>query len=106
MCEFHILADLSQAVLRAVASVRKTLAARAPKLGRGRPTRQTRQLVRQRERLQQQISDLFTHRHLFVQRHLSTAERETLQRITRGLPHLCALREIMDEVYFRQNFTC
>ncbi len=99
ICEFHILADLSRAVLRAVAKVRKDLAARQPKLPRGRPTRQTRPLVRQRQRLQQKIADLFTHRYLFVQHHLSPSEREILQRITRGLPHLRALREIMDEVY-------
>jgi len=99
ICEFHILADLSRAVLSAVAKVRKDLAARQPKLPRGRPTRQTRPLVRQRQRLQQKIADLFTYRHLFVQRDLSPTERQTLQRITRGLPHLRALREIMDEVY-------
>jgi len=99
ICEFHILADLSQAVLRAVAKVRKDLAARQPKLPRGRPTRQTRPLVRQRQRLQQKIADLFTYRHLFVQRDLSPREREMLQHMTRGLPHLRALRAIMDEVY-------
>jgi len=99
ICEFHILADLSQAVLRAVAKVRKDLAARQPTLPRGRPTRQTRPLVRQRQRLQQKIADLFTYRHLFVQRDLSPREREILQRMTRGLPHLRALRAIMDEVY-------
>jgi hypothetical protein len=99
ICEFHILADLSRAVLRAVAKVRKDLAARQPKLPRGRPTRQTRPLVRQRQRLQQKIADLFTYRHLFVQRDLSPTARQTLQRITRGLPHLRALRDIMDEVY-------
>ena len=45
------------------------------------------------------IGDLFEHRHLFVAHHLTPAERRTLQRITRGLPHLRTLREIMDEVY-------
>lgn len=99
ICEFHILADLSRAVLRAVATVRKDLAARQPHLPRGRPTRQTRPLVRQRQRLQQKGADLFTHRHLFVQRALSPAERKTLQRITRGLPQLRAVRDIMAEVY-------
>jgi hypothetical protein len=99
ICEFHILADLSRAVLRAVAKVRKDLAARQPKLPRGRPTRQTRPLVRQRQRLQQQIGDLFTQRHLFVQRDLSPTERQTLLHLTRGLPHLRTLRAIMDEVY-------
>jgi hypothetical protein len=99
ICQFHVLADLSKAVLHAVASVRKGLATRQPKLKRGRPTKQDRPLVRQRQRLQAKIADLFTHRYLFVQRHLTPSDRETLQRITRGLPHLRALRDIMDEVY-------
>ena len=99
LCEFHLLADLSRAVLSAVAQVRKSLEARKPKVGRGRPTPRTRPLVRQRQRLEQKISDLFTHRYLFVQRHLSLSEQETFQRITRGLPQLRALRAIMDEVY-------
>ena len=97
--EFHLLADLSRAVLSAVAQVRKSLEARKPKVGRGRPTPRTRNLVQQRQRLEQKISDLFTHRYLFVQRHLSPSEQETFQQITRGLPQRRLLREIMDEVY-------
>ncbi len=99
LCEFHILADLSRAVLSAVAQVRKSLEARKPKVGRGRPTASTRKLVQQRQRLEQKISDLFTHRYLFVQRQLTASEQETFRQITRGLPQLRALREIMDEVY-------
>ena len=99
ICEFHILKDLNQAVLRAVAQVRKQLAAQQPKLGRGRPLKTQRKLVQRRQRLQQKIADLFEHRHLFVQRHLTPSEQVTLQRITRGLPHLRALRDIVDEVY-------
>jgi hypothetical protein len=72
--------------VHAVASVRKGLATRQPKLKRGRPTTQSRPLVRQRQRLQAKVADLFTHRYLFVQRHLTPSERETLHRITRGLP--------------------
>ena len=34
-----------------------------------------------------------------MQHHLTDAERATLQRITRGLPHLRVLRQIMDEIY-------
>ena len=86
-------------MLHAVAKVRKTLMADKLSLGRGRPTARTRQLVQQRLRLEQEISDLFTHRYLFVQRHLTESEQETLLRITRGLPHLRTLRQIMDEVY-------
>jgi hypothetical protein len=99
LCEFHILKDLNQAILRAVAQVRKQLASQQPKLKRGRPTPQHRPLVQKRQRLQQKIVDLFEHRHLFVQRHLTPAEQATLQRITRGLPQLRALREIVEEVY-------
>jgi hypothetical protein len=99
ICEFHMLKDLNQAILRAVAQVRKQLTARQPKLGRGRPLRTQRNLVQKRQRLQQKIADLFEHRHLFVQRQLSPSERTTLHHIARGLPHLRALREIVEEVY-------
>jgi hypothetical protein len=99
LCEFHILKDLNQATLRAVAQVRKRLAAQQPKLGRGRPSGVKRQLAQKRQRLQQKIADLFEHRYLFVQHHLTEGERATLQRITRGLPHLRALRDITDEIY-------
>ena len=99
VCQFHVLADLSEAVLHAVAHVRKTLAAQKPKRRRGRPAKHERPRVRQAQRLQAKIADLFTHRYLFVQRHLTAGERAMLQRITRGLPQLRALRAIMDEVY-------
>jgi hypothetical protein len=99
ICEFHILKEVNHAVLRAVAQVRKQLAPQQPQLKRGRPPREQRPLVRKRQRLQQKIADLFKYRHLFVQRHLTPAERATLQRITRGFPHLRALREIVEEVY-------
>ena len=99
ICEFHILQDLNQAILRAVAQVRKQLAVQQPKLGRGRPKGNQRKLVQKRQRLQQKISDLFEHRYLFVQHHLTDTERATLQRITRGLPGLRLLRQIMDQIY-------
>ena len=99
ICEFHILKDVNHAVLRAVAQVRKQLATLQPKLKRGRPPREQRPLVQKCLRLQQKIADLFEYRHLFVQRHLTLAEQATLQRITRGLPHLRTLRTIVEEVY-------
>ena len=99
ICEFHVIKELNQAVIRAVAQVRKQLAARQPKLGRGRPTGAQRRLARERQRLQQKISDLFEQRYLFVQHQLTDAERASVQRITRGLPQLRTLREIMDDVY-------
>jgi hypothetical protein len=100
LCEFHVIKELTQAVLRAVAQVRKRLAAQQPSLPRGRPsTPPAKRAARKRQRVQQKVRALFEHRYLFVQHHLTAAERKTLQRITQGLPPLRSLRAIMDEVY-------
>jgi hypothetical protein len=100
VCRFHILAELNKAVLHAVASVRKHLAAEKPKLPRGRPgTPEAKRKARRRRHLERKIGDLFEHRHLFVQRQLTPSERRTLQRISRGLPQLWALRQVVEEVY-------
>jgi hypothetical protein len=100
ICEFHVLKELTKAVLRAVAKVRKELAAKKPKLSRGRPSsKQAKRAARRKKRIDRKIGDLFEHRHLFVRHHLTDAERKTLRRITRGLPQLRKLRDIMDEVY-------
>src|SRR5215510_12768101 len=97
LCEFHIVADVVKAVLGAVASERKRLAAKQPKLPKGRPsTPAAKQAARTKKRLAAQRAALFTHRYLFVQRHLSKTERKTLWRITRGLPQLQKLRAIME----------
>lgn len=99
VCEFHILKELTKAILKAVAKVRKHLAATRPHVKRGRPTRTTKRLARRKKRIEERTADLFQHRHLFVQHHLTAGERKTLSRITRGLPHLRTLRKIMEEVY-------
>jgi hypothetical protein len=100
ICEFHVLKELTKALLRAVAKVRKKLAERKPKVKRGRPSALTvKRAVRQRQRLQQKIAALFEPRYLFVQHDLTVTQRRTLQLITRGLPQLRALRAIMEEVY-------
>ena len=100
LCAFHIVADVVKAVLGAVASARKSLAAKQPKLPKGRPsTPAAKQAARTKKRLDVQRAALFTHRYLFVQRHLSKTERKTLWRITRGLPQLQKLRAIMEQVY-------
>ena len=100
ICRFHILADLNKAVLRAVARVRKRLAAQKPKLARGRPvTPEAKRTVRRRRYLDRKIGDLFEHRHLFVKRHLTPGEQRTLRRISRGLPRLRALRRVVEEIY-------
>jgi hypothetical protein len=100
ICEFHILKELTRAILHAVAGVRKDLVARKPPRKRGRPaTRAATRALRHRERLQQRIGDLFAHRFLFVQRDLAPAQRQTLLALTRGLPQLRTLRAIREEVY-------
>jgi hypothetical protein len=99
ICEFHTIAELTKAVLKALAKVRKSLAATVPKLGRGRPSKTTKRLVHRKKRIQQKIADLFQHRHLFVQHGLTPCEKRTFTRMTRGLPELRALRDIMNEVY-------
>src|SRR5713101_5764503 len=100
ICTFHVLAEVIKAVLGAVASARKRLAAQQPQWPKGRPsTPAAKAAARQKKRLAQQRVDLYTYRHLFVQRHLSHSERKQWWRITRGLPQLRPLRELMAQVY-------
>jgi phage tail protein X len=100
ICTFHILAEISKAVLGAMASARKGLAATQPKLPKGRPSTQAaKAAARTKKRLTEQCAALFTHRYLFVQRHLNKTERKTLWRISRGWPQLGVLRAIMEQVY-------
>jgi len=100
ICEFHIIKELTKAILQAVAKVRKTLAERKLPAKRGRPAKpEAKRAARKRERLKNKIADLFEHRYLFVQHDLTPAERRRLLKITRGLPHLRTLRDVMEEVY-------
>ena len=100
ICEFHIIKELTKAILRAVAKVREKLAAAKPAAKRGRPaTADAKRIACKREQLKRKIGDLFEHRYLFVEHDLTPAQRQTLQRITRGLPQLRTLRAIMEEVY-------
>jgi Transposase len=100
VCTFHVLREVTQAVLSAVAQERKRLTAGAPKLPRGRPgSKAARRAARRKKRIEQKVGELFEHRYLFVQRRLTASERATLQRITRGLPQLRTLRGLMEDVY-------
>jgi hypothetical protein len=99
VCEFHVLKQITKAVLHALATTRKELRDRIPKLPRGRPRKAERAQSRKAARQQKQVSELFEHRHLFVRHRLTADQKKTLQRITRGLAHLRRLREIMEEVY-------
>lgn len=100
ICEFHILRDITRAVLKAIHHVRRTIRNLQPSVPRGRPSSpDAKAAARKKKRLEKKAGDLFENRHFFVQRHLSAAEMKTLRRITRGLPALRILRAIMDEVY-------
>jgi hypothetical protein len=102
ICTFHVLQELTQGILSAVAAERNRLAQSKPKLKRGRPASKdkvARRLARQSKQIQEKIRDLFQERFLFVKRRLKPSERKRLVHITRGLPQLRKLREIMDHIY-------
>jgi len=100
ICTFHVLHEITKALLSAVAKVRKTLTATAPKVGRGRPgTPAAKRAVRRKKRIERKVGELFEHRYLFVKRRLTPSERATFRRISRGQPQLRTLRELMEEVY-------
>ncbi len=104
LCTFHILREVTKAILTALAQAGRQQAVGRhcpPVAARGRPkaTKAAQDAARCKKRIQRKVGDLFEHRYLFVQKHLSPSERVTLQRISRGLPQFRQLRELMDEVY-------
>ena len=100
ICPLPIVAEVGKAVLGAVASARKGLAAQQPKLRRGRPsTPAAKPAARTKKRVAAQRAALFTQRYLFVQRHVSKTARKMLWRLTRGLSHVYRLRVLMEQVY-------
>jgi Transposase len=99
ICEFHVLKEITKAVLHALAKLRTHLKAKIPKQRRGRPRKEPQGQARTIARQKQRVADLFEHRHLFVKHHLTAAQRKLLRKLTRGLPQLRALRDMMDEVY-------
>jgi len=98
-CAFHVIKEITKAVLRALAKLRKEMKAQIPRQRRGRPRKAQRAQARQSQRRKRRVAELFEHRHLFVRRHLTAAQKKVLARLARGQPQLRALREIMDEVY-------
>src|SRR3954453_21302004 len=77
VCTFHILREVTKAVLSALAQERKRLTASAPKLPRGQPraTKAARQAVRRKKQIERKVGELFEHRSLFVRRRLSPSQR-------------------------------
>jgi hypothetical protein len=99
-CQFHIIKEINKNIIKAVAGVRRQLKLKKIKRQRGRPSgKQAKQVARKNKRTQEKVTDLFEYRYLFVKHTLSHKEKKMLQRITRGLDQLRALRSIMDEVY-------
>lgn len=99
LCVFHVLKDITRSLLHALAGLRQQVREKLPKGKRGRPRKEDKKQQRQLARRKQKLADLFTHRHLFVKRHLTAKERVILKRLQRGQEQLVVLRSIMDEVY-------
>jgi hypothetical protein len=101
ICTFHVLKELTQGILRAVAAERRRVAHSKPKLPRGRPSskdKKARRVARKSKQRQEKISALCQGRWLFVKRRLTPHEPRQLLSITRGLPQLRKLREIMEPI--------
>ena len=101
ICPFHVLTERTQGILRAVAVQRSRVANSKPKLTRGRPASQdktARRLARTSKTLQEKSRGLFQGRFFFVKRRLKPSERKQRGRITRDLPQLRKLREIMEHI--------
>lgn len=99
VCEFHVLKEITTAVLHALAGLRKEMAAQIPKQPRGRPSKERQGRAWLIARRKREVAELFEHRYLFVRHHLSPAEQKQLRNLMRGRPQLRALRKIMEEVY-------
>ena len=99
ICPCHVLQELPQGILSAVAAERNRLAKSNPQLKRGRPASKdkvARRLARQSKQSQEQSRGLFQDRFLCVQRRLKPSERKRLVHISRGVPPLRKVREIME----------
>ena len=99
LCEFHVFKEITKAILHALAKLRKELAAKIPQQSRGRPGKAQKARARTIRRQKQRVADLFENRHLFVRHGLTAGQQKRLGALTRGLPPLRVLRQIMDEVY-------
>ena len=99
ICEFHVIKEITKAVLHALAKLRKEMVAQIPKQPRGRPSKERRGQAWLIARRKQEVAKLFEHRYLFVRHHLSAAQKKQLQKLMRGRPQLRGLRKLMDEVY-------
>ena len=101
LCTFPVIKELTKGIWQAGATERERLAQSQPKVTRGRPSstdKDARRVARKNTCMQPKISGVFQDRCLFVTRRLKPSERKRLLSITRGLPHVRTLREIMDHI--------
>jgi hypothetical protein len=99
LCEFHVLKEITQAVLHALAKLRKEMTALILKQPRGRPSKERQSQARLIANQKRRVAKLFEHRYLFVRHHQSAAQQKQLRKLTYGRPQLRTLRKIMDEVH-------
>jgi Transposase len=99
VCRFHVIKEITEAILHALAKLRKEMAATIPKQPHGRPTKERQGQAWLIAYRKQCVAELFKHRYLFVRHHRSDAQRKQLRKLTSGHPQLRTLRQIMEEVY-------
>jgi Transposase len=99
LCAFHVLKEITKAILHALAVLRKEMTAQIPKQSRGRPSKERQGQAWLMAYRKRRVAELFEHRYLFVRHHLSAAQQKRLRELTYGRPELRTLRRIMDEVY-------
>ena len=109
LCTFHVIKARTKGILQAVAKERKRLATSKPKRKRGRRSPKEKEACRSARKskyIQQKISDVFQDRFVCVPRSLTRSARKRCMHITRGLPPLRQLREIMDHMYALVDRRC
>jgi hypothetical protein len=99
LCAFHVLKEITEEILHALAKFRQAMTVEIPPQPRGRPRQGQRGRARRIARQKRRVADLFEHRHLFVRHHLSVTQKDLLHQLTRASPSLRTLRAIMEGVY-------
>ena len=101
LCPCPVIKDLTPGIVKAVATERQRWAQSKARWKRGRPSakdKAARRWARHSQLMPQNIRDLFQARFLFVTRRLTPSDRQRLMPITRGLPQLRTLRDLMEHI--------
>jgi len=97
--EFHVIKEITKAVLHALAKLRKEMTAQVPKRPRGRPRKEQQGQAWLIAWQKRPVADLFEHRYRFIRHHRSPAQQKQLPKLTYGRRELRTLRKIREEVY-------